>query len=277
MMLGALANPLIRVFEWLYRHPGLRRLMVEAKERFDDRVLVDQQHPPIRLHVASRMEHQRAQGFFSKEADTIAWLDELQADELFVDIGANVGVYTLYAAIRRRAKVLAFEPESQNFAALNRNINANRLMDRVVAYPVALSDTDGPTVLHLSRFASGASHHSVDEPVGEGGREFKAAFRQGTVSKTLDEIIATLSPDAAPRFVKIDVDGAEARVVAGMKALLGRPELEQILIELAPADETEATIFTLLETAGFIAGPPAWEYNGRGNYIFRRATSKDDA
>lgn len=277
-MLGALASPFLRLGELFYRRPGLRRLMVEARDRFDDRVRVDigkrRGNPPIWVHVTSPMEHQRATGFFSKEPDTIGWLDQLRDGDLFVDIGANIGVYTLYAAVRRGARVLAFEPEAQNFAALNRNIYANGMTDRVTAFPVALSDTDGPTLLHLSRVALGASHHSVDQAVGEGGRAFEAAYRQGTVSTTLDRMLAVLNENQPPRFVKIDVDGAEARVVAGMADTLGDAGCEQVLIELAPAEATEAEIMTRLEAEGFQAGPPAWEYHGRGNYIFRRVADK---
>ena len=270
MSLRALSRPFVALHRFLFRRAGIRRLMIEWSEACDVTMAVDDKEPPIRLHVASRMENQRTSGFFDKEPDTIAWLDQLQPGDLFVDIGANIGVYSLYAAARRGARVLAFEPESQNYAALNRNIHVNRLGHAISALPIALSDQSGPTVLNLTAFRTGGSHSTVDEAVGEGGGAFSPAFVQGTVSETLDAVLAALD-GGAPRFVKIDVDGAEARVIAGMAQLLGSGTLEQVLIELAPEqDSTDAEIATTLNTAGYTAGPPAWLYHGRGNHIFRR-------
>ena len=74
---------------------------------------------------------------YTKEKDTIAWIDSMQPGETFIDIGANMGIYTIYAA-KRGLKVIAFEPEAQNYALLCRSIMINEL--DVQAYCVALSD-----------------------------------------------------------------------------------------------------------------------------------------
>lgn len=272
MSLRALARPLICGLSALYRRPGARRLMVEAIEEFDAAVPVDDRDPPIRLHVASRMEHQRATTFHGKEPDTIQWLDRLAPGDLFVDIGANIGVYSLYAAMRRGARVFAFEPGAQNFAALNRNIHLNGANDKVLAFPIAASDSAGATVLNLSRFEVGGSHNSVDEPIGEGGDRFRPAFVQGAVADRLDALLGAWDGAPVPRFVKIDVDGIEPRVVAGMGDLLADKRLEEILIEMNPEEENGRRILDLLAPHGFAAGPPAWTKNGRGNHIFRRET-----
>ena len=71
----------------------------------------------------------RANTFDTEEPETIGWLDTLAADDILWDVGANVGMYSIYAARFRRCKVIAFEPESQNFAVLVRNISLNGLQD----------------------------------------------------------------------------------------------------------------------------------------------------
>ena len=67
----------------------------------------------------------RVDSLFTKEPDTIEWIRGFQADEVFVDIGANVGMYTIWAAKTRGVRTFAFEPESQNYALLCRNIVLN--------------------------------------------------------------------------------------------------------------------------------------------------------
>ena len=72
---------------------------------------------------------------------------------MLLDCGANVGMYSVWAAATRRARVVAFEPESQNYAILNRNILINNLTDRVTAYCMGLSDSSGLSTLHMADLA----------------------------------------------------------------------------------------------------------------------------
>ena len=76
----------------------------------------------------------RVDTLFSKEPDTIEWIAGFQSGEVLVDVGANVGMYTIWAAKTRGTHVYAFEPESQNYGALCRNIVLNNLSKRVIAY-----------------------------------------------------------------------------------------------------------------------------------------------
>src|SRR5262249_26099107 len=76
----------------------------------------------------------RAESLLTKEADTIRWIDGFNNNAIFWDIGANVGVYSLYAAVKARATVLAFEPAAPNFYSLTRNVHLNCLDQRVHPY-----------------------------------------------------------------------------------------------------------------------------------------------
>src|SRR6185503_18155200 len=67
----------------------------------------------------------RAQTFYTEEPATVAWLDRLTPEDVYWDIGANVGLYAIYAAKFRHCRTLAFEPESQNYALLVENIVMN--------------------------------------------------------------------------------------------------------------------------------------------------------
>src|SRR4051812_1691214 len=81
----------------------------------------------------------RVKSLDTKEPDTIAWLSRMREGETLWDIGANMGQYALIAA-KKGLTVHAFEPESQNFALLARNIGVNSLGNMVTAWPMALSD-----------------------------------------------------------------------------------------------------------------------------------------
>src|SRR3989338_9770525 len=94
---------------------------------------------PIKLSTNNALTYFRANTFFSKEPDTLAWIDTFNKSDTFYDIGANVGLYSLYAAIKG-ISVIAFEPESQNYAEFNKNIFLNNLDSKIQALNVAISD-----------------------------------------------------------------------------------------------------------------------------------------
>ncbi|MEL0315459.1 MAG: FkbM family methyltransferase, partial [Halieaceae bacterium] len=153
----------------------------------------------------------RVNSLFEKEPDTIAWLESFEEHAVLYDIGANVGMYSIYAAIVRGAKVLAFEPESQNFALLNKNIFSNKLAGLVTAYPVALSSSFEFSSLYLSGFIAGGSCHNFGESVDFNDKPFQSDFEQGCLAIPLDRLISDFG-FPAPDHIKIDVDGLEHKV-----------------------------------------------------------------
>ena len=72
----------------------------------------------IKFSVSNEATLQRAQTLFTKEPITIQWIRSFKKDSIFFDIGANVGVYTLFAAIVPETQVFSFEPESSNYYTL---------------------------------------------------------------------------------------------------------------------------------------------------------------
>lgn len=217
----------------------------------------------------------RVQTLYSKEPHTIAWLNGLAEESVFLDVGANIGLYSLYAATARRCRVYAFEPESQNYALLNRNIQANALDGRITAFPCALSDRVGLDRLYLSRFEAGGSCHSVGAEVDFNLRPRVAPFVQGCASWTLDAAVAEgVLP--LPRYIKIDVDGFEHKVVAGARASL--TGVEELLIEVNPALAEHRAMAAELADFGFRHDPdqaraasrPDGPFAGVGEWLFKR-------
>lgn len=199
----------------------------------------------------------RIRSLFSKEPITIAWLDSFKDGESMYDIGANLGMYTIYAAVMRNAKVYAFEPESLNYAELNKNIFLNDLHGRVLAYCLALSDVDKLDKLLLSDFGLGISSHDFEENSWTEDKTFAPDWvvskdnrlEQGCVGRRLDSLVKEGLP--APNHIKIDVDGLEHRVIDGMVETLTRPELRTVLIEINFSNPKNLEAIKKVESLGW--------------------------
>ena len=192
----------------------------------------------------------RAQTLFTKEPVTIRWIRKFTKDRVFFDIGANVGMYSIYAAKISKVKVYSFEPESNNFNTLIENIISNNLMSMVNAYPIAISDTSGFTSLYLSTFDTGSSHHMVDRKLDHNLKEKAYKHKQGVFKSSLDEIIHNWQ-FPVPNYLKIDVDGIENIIIKNSAFLLKSAELESILIEINRKRDEDTEIISILENAGF--------------------------
>lgn len=213
--------------------------------------------------------------------ETAAITSALKRCDLFVDIGANLGYYTLIA--RQHAKpVIAFEPQPQNLQCLYRNLIANGWQNGVEVFPVALAAVPGLLTLYG---ASGPSASLVKDWAG-----YSSNFQQIVPVTTLDHVLA--GRFAGQRLlVKIDVEGAEYGVLNGAMATLARDPKPEWLIEIClhefhPGGNPDfMTIFELFWNNGYSASTPEglevtrndvaeWiamgRTNGGFNYIFRQ-------
>lgn len=220
----------------------------------------------------------RVETLFKKEPITIEWIAGFRAGEVLADVGANVGMYSIWAARSRGVRVVAFEPESQNYALLNRNIVLNGLGGQVTAFCLALSDAAGLSQLHLSEFLPGASCHSFGEKVDYKHQPMTPAHSQGSVAAVLDDLVdAGAVP--VPDHVKIDVDGFEPKVVAGLRRLVGAGRIKSFLIEVNQNLPDHMDMVRELHAAGFAHDPAqvaaaerkSGPFEGCAEYVFRRS------
>ena len=108
-----------------------------------------------KIHTPNSILKYRANTFFTKEPETIEWIDNY-VDGVFWDIGANIGYFTVLMAnlVGSSGKIFSFEPEPLNFKILQKNIEQNHL-ENVVLEQSAVGDTDGKIKLYLSNTNSG--------------------------------------------------------------------------------------------------------------------------
>ena len=236
----------------------LRSLPVDWKalalERLSEEMICDTSVPGavLRFYAPTLLLRSRAAAVNSKEPDMIRWLDGLEEGAVLWDIGANVGVFSLYAAARRKSKVLAFEPCAANFHVLSRNVELNRAYE-VTAYCVALSGRTELGVLNMASAAMGSSMSQFGRP-GEMSRycaENANGLAQGMVGFTVDDFIARFSPPF-PNYIKMDVDGLEWPILQGAQNTLRDPRLRSLMVELSLSNKEEGgRAVALLEKSGF--------------------------
>ena len=186
-----------------------------------------------RFVADSLHSYQRGREFLSKEPDTISWLrEQLRPDDVFLDIGANVGTFSIFAArhISDRGHVYACEPHLPTAVQLLQNIAANGLQHRISVISIAASGDDGFHPFHYKRWRPGASGSQLDVAGGPGlqkpvGTELKLGMR-------VDTMVAK-GVIRSPQLIKIDTDGIEIPITRGMRELLVGPDKPRsMLIEI---------------------------------------------
>jgi len=235
---------------------------------------VETRHGPLIFVTTHPQALQYPREFATREPETLAWIDAFETPCRFWDIGANIGVFSVYAGLRTGVEVCAFEPAAASYGALCRNIEANRLDDRVQAYCLAISDRTELGRLNLSGTNAGSVFNAFESTDDCFGNEIAVAFRQGVVGISIDGF-RRLFGLAAPNYLKIDVDSIEERILAGACETLRDPDLRSVLIELEAADTSRNDRLTdALTTAGFrLTLGSAINQGGVVNGIFERTAA----
>jgi FkbM family methyltransferase len=192
----------------------------------------------------------RALTLMTKEPETLEWIDGIEKTDVLWDIGANVGVYSLYAALRGLT-VYAFEPGPGNYYLLSRNVEVNGFGERISSFCLAFNDETRFDSFYMSTTDLGGACSSFGEAIDFKGETYTAKFKQSMLGFTIDEFIRQFKPPF-PNHLKIDVDGIEKKIVKGASETLSDPRLKSVLIELNVNLEECQEIIDLLGAHGFV-------------------------
>jgi len=141
----------------------------------------------------------------------------LREGDLFIDIGANIGSYSVLAAGCTNSFVKSFEPVPQTYRSLSSNIKINNIENMVSTYQLGVSDKPGK--LNFSKNLDTVNHVLI-------GSEGHASVDVGVVA--LDSMV----DDQIPSLIKIDVEGYEKYVLHGAKRILSENQLKAIIMEI---------------------------------------------
>tara|TARA_Y100001973_G_C5204544_1_gene340487 strand:+ start:3555 stop:4268 length:714 start_codon:yes stop_codon:yes gene_type:complete len=159
----------------------------------------------------------RVDRILTKEPETIKWLDTHKPNSIFFDVGANIGIYSMYSAMVNNNKTFAFEPHAPTYKNLLDTINLNT---NCRAWCVALGDDLQFTDIAIKNLHEGVA----DNIVGETGE-----YLHGCITIPMDMMMRWhLLPQ--PDYIKIDVDGYEDKVIVGAKQTF--KNAKSLLIEI---------------------------------------------
>ena len=183
----------------------------------------------FQFYIPNRINKFRVDTFASKEPETLQWIDLLPVGSILWDIGANIGLYSCYAAKSRNCKVYSFEPSVFNVELLAKNIFLNELTESITIIPFPLSDKISENTLKMTSTDWGGALSTFGQSYGQDGEPIKNIFEFKTIGLSMDDAV-TLLKLPQPDFVKIDVDGIEHLILKGGANVLKK--VKGIIIEI---------------------------------------------
>tara|TARA_B110000116_G_C16734686_1_gene535430 strand:+ start:522 stop:1370 length:849 start_codon:yes stop_codon:yes gene_type:complete len=226
----------------------------------------------IFMEIRSRMDLRRLNYYSLKEPETLDWIDgfEKSNEIIFYDIGANVGLYSLYASIKHfdKIKIFAFEPMSQNISTLSKNIYINKAKN-IIPFCLSISDKESIKKLFIpyNRFESSGNRaqFNSDKNIATKLAEKPIIHSEGSVGISIDELCFKYN-FPIPNHIKIDIDGNESDIFMGAKKTLKSKELKSILFETINLPMNEYNILKkILADNGFVN-----QYKSNVNEIFSK-------
>ncbi len=183
---------------------------------------------------------------FLKESKTYDWLETMEDGDTLWDVGACVGVYSLYAAKKGHC-VFAFEPASFNYFVLCENIRLNDLGDKITTFNLALNNKTELGELSMEDTSIGSAYNSFIS-----SESHKSKFSESMIGYSIDDIFRVFKLPI-PNYIKIDVDGNEVKILEGAEKLLSSHKVKSIQIEVDDTNvrSTRKAVSEILESYGF--------------------------
>ena len=185
--------------------------------------------------VPNQLIQYRIDTFFTKEPETLKWIDNFKKDKkvIFWDIGSNIGLYSMYAALKHsNIEIYSFEPSSSNLRVLSRNISINNLVNKININQFPLTDKNkGFQLMMESDFREGGALHSFGRDLNFEGKKINTKNNYKIYGFSIDYLINNLE-FSIPNYIKIDVDGLEHVILEGAKKVLNNENLKSLLIEI---------------------------------------------
>ena len=198
---------------------------------------------PFLLNTVSEIPRFRAETFWTKEPETIHWIDRNLSEStdigLLIDVGANIGIYSLYAAtVNNSISVFSVEPVPDTYRELNANIELNKKHNQISSFMVALSYESGTGTLK-----------NIDPRLGSSGAQIQlVASGDNAPTKVLSG--DRLLKDGWDKrdhdkkvMIKIDTDGNELDVLNGFIEAFKDGSIVTVLVETHPTNRNEIEAF----------------------------------
>jgi len=189
----------------------------------------------VKFFIPNKAVDLRVKRIFSKEPGTLKWIDNFKNDEntIFWDIGANIGLFSLYASQKHNnIKIFSFEPSTSNLRVLSRNISINKLQERILINQFPLTNNENSYLdLKETRFQEGCSLNTFGEDFGHDGNKIYEKNSYKVFGNNINNLIDNKILDI-PDYIKIDVDGIEHLILEGADKYLNSKKIKSISVEI---------------------------------------------
>lgn len=189
----------------------------------------------VKFFIPNRITEWRIETFFTKEPETLDWINNFEQKEnlIFWDIGANIGLYSIYNSIKNKDSItISFEPSSSNLRILSRNISINKLENNIKIFPMPLTNKINQfQMMNEADFLEGASLNSFGEKFNFEGKNFNSKMNYQIFGTTINYLLENKILEI-PDYIKIDVDGIEHLILEGGDKFLKEKKIKSLLIEI---------------------------------------------
>ena len=213
----------------------------------------------------------RAKTLYEKEPETIAFIHSFDSNSIFWDIGANIGIYSIYAGKVKGARTYSFEPSLLNVELLFRNIQLNNLSKKITIIPIALSNKTSILDLYMSKndLRWAGAHNSMGSNTSFTGDGMTRYITSSQISCTGQDMVEVFELPI-PSHIKIDVDGLEGDVIEGLGRLV--KEVSFILVEVDYSNKLlNKQVERLMESHNFIRLMEAFNHKYSGNQLWKNS------
>ena len=189
----------------------------------------------IKFFIPNQLLNWRVDTFFTKEPETLEWINNFEKKEnlTFWDIGANIGLYSIYNSLKNpKSTTIAFEPSSSNLRVLTRNISINNLEKNIKVVSMPLTNKKNIfQEMKEGQFIEGGAMNSFGEKFDFEGKEFQTTMKYNLLGTTMNYFIEN-SILEIPDYIKIDVDGIEHLILEGGDKFLTHQKVKSLSIEI---------------------------------------------
>ena len=214
-----------------------------------------------------------------KEPETVKWIEtSFHEHDVFYDIGANIGAYSLVASnfLEGKIRVYAFEPGMTTYPVLCKNIIINGFERSIIPLNVALSAQSGAENFKYRNLSAGAAEHKglIVENLATSQFIDEEVFTQWMPVFRLDDFVRGFRIEK-PTHIKIDCDGFEYPVLSGAEQTLESKSVQSVQVEIDERSEAaEKTVKLMLSHSYYIDKKNRHGNSSIYDYIFRRTVSR---
>lgn len=239
----------------------------------------------INFFIPNQLVEWRVDTFHTKEPETLEWIDtfDKSGDFIFWDIGANIGLYSIYNSLKhKKSQTISFEPSTSNLRVLSRNISINNLFDRIKIFTAPLTKGENKfLIMKEGEFQEGGALNSFGENFDFEGKKFSSKMNYQIYGTNINYLIDNKILDI-PDYIKIDVDGIEHLILEGGNKYLSNKKIKSLSIEINENfTEQHEKVIEIMKKNDFkilhkkrnedlFKNDPYSKFNRTFNYIFIR-------